>query len=624
MRNHGKIRVDDKLYVEDVFSSCPFVGNSNNRDIDTGNNLADDGGLVIIRRRNSITNWHVFDTARGPGKYLILNSNVVEATDLTTLTAFNTNGFKLAASSLVNDNAGLMGAWVFKQHPKFFKILRYTGNGLTRSLPHGMSVTPSTVIVKAISSPGNWIIGHGALGFTHFNTLNSSDAYSSNSSMWGNSAPTASDIFLGSGLTNTSGVEYVAYVFANSEVSAFVGMTMNSSGNVDRALDWEPQFLMTLGATSGTSSKLVLDTARRWDMSSSSGGSLVAATTAAETSSGNFGSPHSSGFTLNGQSASQTILFFAIRKGLMRKPTVATEVFDAIARTGTGSANVRAVVSSTMKRGVDLAVIKRRNSTTQHLFQDRVRGQASQLSSDNNSAEGTTATNVTYFNTDGLGLATNVIVNSSGIPYINYLFKEAKGFFDKVPYIGNSVARTIPHNLDAVPELITIKRRNTTTDWYVYYGTTGFYLNLNLSDARSNVAINSIWNNTAPTDKVFSVGDSSSLNNGNLIAYLFASCPGVSKIGTYIGTGAAQNIDCGFAAGARFVMIKQIDASSDWFYWDSVRGITNAADPLLRFNLTSAEITGTDHLTPLSTGFSVNASSAFNTLNGQFLYLAIA
>ena len=35
-------------------------------------------------------------------------------------------------------------------------------------------------------------------------------------------------------------------------------------------------------------------------------------------------------------------------------------------------------------------------------------------------------------------------------------------------------------------------------------------------------------------------------------AYLFASLDGISKVGSYSGTGSAQNIDCGFTNGARF------------------------------------------------------------------------
>jgi hypothetical protein len=49
----------------------------------------------------------------------------------------------------------------------------------------------------------------------------------------------------------------------------------------------------------------------------------------------------------------------------------------------------------------------------------------------------------------------------------------------------------------------------------------------------------SSWNNTSPTDVVFSVDNSSSLNGSGItyIAYLFATLPGVSKVGSvYTGT----------------------------------------------------------------------------------------
>ena len=69
--------------------------------------------------------------------------------------------------------------------------------------------------------------------------------------------------------------------------------------------------------------------------------------------------------------------------------------------------------------------------------------------------------------------------------------------------------------------------------------------------------------NTDPTATTFRVGTSGGTNqqgtNSNYIAYLFASLPGVSKVGTYAGTGDTFNVDCGFSSSARFVLIKRTD-----------------------------------------------------------------
>ena len=60
---------------------------------------------------------------------------------------------------------------------------------------------------------------------------------------------------------------------------------------------------------------------------------------------------------------------------------------------------------------------------------------------------------------------------------------------------------------------------------------------------------------------------------------------GISKVGSYSGTGSDVDVDCGFGNGARFVMIKRSDGSGDFYIWDSLRGITSGNDPYWSFNL---------------------------------------
>jgi hypothetical protein len=115
-------------------------------------------------------------------------------------------------------------------------------------------------------------------------------------------------------------------------------------------------------------------------------------------------------------------------------------------------------------------------------------------------------------------------------------------------------------------------------------------------------------------------------SGGSYIAYLFATCPGVSKVGSYTGTGTTQTINCGFTGGARFVMIKRTDSTGDWFVWDTARGMIPANDPYLLLNSTAAEVTGTDYVDTTATGFEITstAPAAINASGGTFIYLAIA
>jgi hypothetical protein len=126
-----------------------------------------------------------------------------------------------------------------------------------------------------------------------------------------------------------------------------------------------------------------------------------------------------------------------------------------------------------------------------------------------------------------------------------------------------------------------------------------------------------------------STDGSANQSNGsgnNYIAYLFATLAGVSKVGSYTGTGSNVDVDCGFSAGARFILIKRTDSTGDWYVYDSVRGIVAGNDPYLLLNSSAAEVTSTDYIDPLSSGFTVTSSApaALNASGGNYIFLAIA
>jgi hypothetical protein len=200
-----------------------------------------------------------------------------------------------------------------------------------------------------------------------------------------------------------------------------------------------------------------------------------------------------------------------------------------------------------------------------------------------------------------------------------------------VAYSGdNASSRNIAHNLSASPELIMLATRTTTNLWPTYHKdlpdpnpTYPSFLRLN-----TNGGINSSGGYYAatPTESVFTIGGDLNASGQSYIAYLFATVAGVSKVGSYTGTGADLNLDCGFSAGARFVLIKRTDSTGDWYVWDSARGIVAGNDPYLLLNSPAAEEPNTDYIDPLSSGFTVtsNASSTVNVDTGTYIFLAIA
>ena len=258
---------------------------------------------------------------------------------------------------------------------------------------------------------------------------------------------------------------------------------------------------------------------------------------------------------------------------------------------------------------------------------DRLRGQAA-LYTDGTNVEEVNAFMPSFDTMGGyINNASGSSYNLSGNTYVRQAFKRAPGFMDVVCYTGTFVARTVAHNLGVVPEMMIVKIRGSISGaWEVYSGSATSTIRLNTTNP--SLTSSAEWNNTAPTASVFTVGNGASVNDNSrtYVAYLFATLAGVSKVGSYTGTGTTLAIDCGFAAGARFVMIKRTDSTGDWYVWDTARGIIAGNDPYLLMNSTAAEVTNTDYIDPLSAGFTVTstAPAAINANGGSFIYLAIA
>jgi hypothetical protein len=216
---------------------------------------------------------------------------------------------------------------------------------------------------------------------------------------------------------------------------------------------------------------------------------------------------------------------------------------------------------------------------------------------------------------------------ASNTSTIYWSFRRAPGFFDVVCYTGAGGTLTVNHNLGAVPQLMIMKRRDAPGNWSCYSATTGVNQVIELNGAFGAQAA-SYWG-TGPTSTTFQVA--SNVNTGNtFVAYLFATVAGVSKVGSYTGTGALQTINCGFTGGARFVLIKRTDDNSsgtaNWYVYDSARGISSGNDPYLFMNSTAAQVSGTNYVDTTSVGFQVTAAApaALNANGGTFIFLAIA
>ena len=200
-----------------------------------------------------------------------------------------------------------------------------------------------------------------------------------------------------------------------------------------------------------------------------------------------------------------------------------------------------------------------------------------------------------------------------------------------VAYTGTGTTHTESHNLGVTPEFMIVKQRTSTASWTCWHSglSNGGNSYIDLNENFSEFSSTNMWGGTEPTNSVFTVGPAATRTNDSsstYIAYLFATLAGVSKVGSYTGTGSNVDVDCGFSAGARFILIKRTDSTGDWYVWDSVRGIVAGNDPYLLLNSTAAEVTSTDYIDPLSSGFTVTSSApaALNASGGSYIFLAIS
>lgn len=627
-RRLGKaVAAAETLYVEDVFSAFTDTGTGASLAQVNGVDLLTYGGMVMGKNRSSTGDWWIYDTARGVQKDLTSTSTAAETTQAQGMTAFNSNGFTRGTLAKLNTSSATYGSWTFRKAAKFFDVVTYTGTGVARTIAHNLGVAPGMIMIKRTDSTSDWIVYHRSLTNTEYSVLNTTAAKVTGATTYWNSATaTSTDFSLGTAAdVNTNTATYVAYLFAHDTASDGIiqcgTFTTDGSGNATVNLGWEPQMLL-LKASSSVQNWIMLDTARGLRLGADL--ELYPNATTAEFTSQQGADPTATGFNVKSGNASTTYVYMAIRKGLMRPPTDATKVFAINARTGTGAAAT--VTAGSITQGVDLAITKQRSGTAVSNWQDRLRGTASQLNSSSTDAQTTDTDRITAFNMADVVISTDATLNTNTSTYINYFLKQARGFFDIVAYTGTASAHTEAHNLGVVPELIITKSRSGVTNWAVYYGvpTKALFLESTSAEYTSILA----WNDTAPTSSVFSLGaDGFTNSNGNTsIAYLFASAPGVSKIGTYTGNATTNQINCGFAAGARFVLIKRIDGTGYWYFWDTTRGIVSGNDPYLLLNSTAIEVTSTDYIDPYSAGFELSstAPATLNASGGTYLFFAVA
>ena len=281
--------------------------------------------------------------------------------------------------------------------------------------------------------------------------------------------------------------------------------------------------------------------------------------------------------------------------------------FNTVAYTGNSSTlNVTGVGFQP-----DWVWIKDRTSSgDDYAMYDAVRGVTKRIRSNQNDAENTESQGLTAFGADGFTVGTSGAHNGNGDTFISWNWKAGgagttnndgsiqstvsvnnTAGFSIVKYTGYGGTSTVGHGMNVAPTLLINKNiESGSTSWFVG-GWSDWTKRLKL-EGTNDWATNTVWNDTAPTNQVFSLNGTNANSSGqDYICYCFAEKAGFSKFGTLesVGNDSGTFTYCGFAP--QLVMVKPTvsDSWSHWYVFDNVRRPYNLNDQPLYWNLGTRE-----------------------------------
>ena len=290
---------------------------------------------------------------------------------------------------------------------------------------------------------------------------------------------------------------------------------------------------------------------------------------------------------------------------------------------------------------------KKRNGTSIHALLDQVRGNSKQLRSETDLAETTTSQyasidsdGFTVNNSGDYGGSDNLVswhwkangqgsANNDGSINTTYTSANTTAGFSIVKWTGTGSAGTLGHGLGVAPKVVLVKNTINAYNWCMYHENNGNTKALYLNNDTTGATSSTFFNDTSPTNSVFSIGSDLAVNKSGsaIIAYCFAEKTGYSRFASYTGNGNADGTFVYTGFRPAFIMLKETNNSSTaWYIFDAKRNTLNATDLFLKPNASDAEGgAGNGYLDILSNGFKWRASSG--SLNGgsdTYIYMAFA
>jgi hypothetical protein len=343
--------------------------------------------------------------------------------------------------------------------------------------------------------------------------------------------------------------------------------------------------------------------------------------------------------------------YLALCNSNLPEPTIIpSEHFNTVLYTGDGSVQDITTVGFLP----DFTWIKNRDTTDFHQLFDSLRGPTELLMSDSSTLEATDDDTLTAFLSNGFTTGDDLETNTDGEAYVAWNWKaggnaaavgsntdgsinttdtsaNVDAGFSIITYTGNGTAgATIGHGLSKVPEMFIVRQRDQASSWWTFHkdldatAPEDKSIRLNLDSSLSDDA--TIWNDTAPTSTLISLGSYADVNRdaGLFLCYAFHSVDGYCKVGSYIGNGNADGTFVNTGFRPRFILNKALYGSTSWVMTDTSRSTFNQTIGALLADNRGAEQTYT-YYDIVSNGFKARNTSSWVNGNGVTnIYIAFA
>jgi hypothetical protein len=236
--------IDPAAFVDALFSTDLIVGATGTaRTITNGIDLSTKKGFVWGAVRTTGDNRRLSNTVRGASETLDTGNTYAEFDNagVQGATQFNSNGFVSGLTDSFYNNEDIV-YWTFREQPKFFDLVQFSGTGSAQNISHSLGSVPGMIWVKRVDTTGDWAVYHRGFDSSapedYVAFLNKSDAIANNNQYWNDTAPTSSVFTVGTNsAVNASGGTYIAFIFAHNADStdpvqtSLQGKTLSNLGS---------------------------------------------------------------------------------------------------------------------------------------------------------------------------------------------------------------------------------------------------------------------------------------------------------------------------------------------------------------------------------------------------------